>query len=164
MRSTRSPTRSPLVQPRPGAAPGDCVVSVPLAGSAVAIGSGRRTGRPPGSMLRRWTYWPARAPDTTPGACQAWSHVPGTISRRSTSSAPALRIAGRGPENGLAPGGGPSGAAVRRLVLVRLVGGVVGRLALAVGLEIRGDRRERLGEGVGKVAEHVRRVVELHQL
>ncbi len=93
MSSARSPTRSEPAQPRDGGAPGAWVVSVPLAGSVVAIGSGRRTGSPPGSTVRRWTYWPARTPETTPGACHECSQVPATISRRSTSSAAMLRMA-----------------------------------------------------------------------
>src|SRR5262245_44676264 len=114
---------------------------------------------PPGSDVRTWTNCPARAPDTAAGACHAWSHVPGRISRRSTSSAPARRTAARparrGPMQAL---GAPPVAAVdvagRLLVLevaLDVLDVLVALLAFVgfVALELGGDRREGLGERVG---------------
>ncbi len=89
--STTSPGRTRPSQPSCGGAPGAWIVSVPLALSAVTIGYGRRTGSPPASTVRTWTYCPARTPDTIVGLCQTVIHCPGTTSRRSTSSAPTAR-------------------------------------------------------------------------
>ena len=138
---------------------------MPLAVSAVAMASGRRTGSPPGSTVRtmdvlarraRPRRRPARArhgatgPGRSPGARRArramlrtgrtpagrWRLV--GRRRRRRRARPSARRRPRRPR--------PSSAASR------------------LGLEVRRDRREGLGERVGEVAEDVGRVVELDEV
>ena len=121
--------------------------------------NGRRRIRPEKSPGRTWTNCPAREPLTSVGAWYDWSHWPGRISRLSTSSAAARRIVTRGAS--------PVRRRRRRRPGSSSVAGsapAASPASASPASRSPGDRRERLGERVGQVAEDVRRVVELDDL
>ena len=139
---------------------------MPVAGSAVLSENGRRRTSPEKSPVRTWTNWPAREPVARLGRVvrleplarqdlptldqlrrgEPHRHAVGLVlarRRRRPSASASSSSARPAPRRPSPPPPSPFG---------RVAG------------QLRRDRRERLGERVGQVAEDVGRVVELDEL